>query len=382
MNSNKQVCKDCIYDSDTPSITFNEEGVCNYCEMIDELKDEYGTGTEKGVESFQKILKNIKKEGNGKKYDCVIGVSGGTDSSYMLHKIKEWGLRPLAVHYDNTWNTSIATQNIKLMLDKLNIDLYTHVVDNEEIDSIFKAFFYSGVPELDACTDLALAEVLYRAADSVGVKYVIEGHSFTTEGVSPLSDVYFDGRYISSINKKYGTMPIKTYPLMTFFRFMKWVLYKRIKKIRPLWYLDYSKEDARKTLENVYGWKYYGGHHLENRLTAFTHQIYLPKKFKKDLRNLSLAASVRSGSMSHEKALEIYRSPISEEKGITDYFLKRLDLTSLEFKRIMNGERKNYRQFPTYKKIFELLRPLFFILYKSNLVPKSFYIKYTSKNEI
>ena len=139
-----------------------------------------------------------------KKYDCVIGVSGGTDSSFMLHKVKEWGLRPLAVHYDNTWNSAIASQNIAIMLSKLDMDLYTHVVDNSEADSILK-HFYASVPELDASTDLALAEVLYRAADSVGVKYVIEGHSFMTEGVAALGDVYFDGRYINSINKIYGT---------------------------------------------------------------------------------------------------------------------------------------------------------------------------------
>ena len=382
MNSNKQICKRCIYDSDVPSIEFDDNGVCNYCEMIDDLKEEYGTGKEKGKNRFKKIIQEIKKNGIGKRYDCVIGVSGGTDSSYMLHKIKEWELRPLAVHYDNTWNTSIATQNIKLMLEKLDIDLYTHVVDNEEVDSIFKAFFYSGVPELDACTDLALAEVLYRAADSVGVKYVIEGHSFMTEGVSPLGDVYFDGRYISSINKKFGSMPINTYPLMTFFRFMKWTTLKRIKKIRPLWYLDYSKEEARKILEKEYGWKYYGGHHLENRLTAFAHQIYLPKKFKKDLRNLSLSASARSGFLSQEEALRIYRSPINEEKGLTEYFIKRLGISEREFLGIMNDEPKNYKDYPSYKRIFEILRPLFFLLYKSNLVPKSFYIKYTSKNEL
>ena len=304
---NKKICSRCIYDSSIPKIEFDEKGECNYCKMSDDLAKMYSTGKPEGYKKFGEILNAIKKAGKGKKYDCVVGASGGTDSSFMLHlAVKEWGLRPLAVHYDNTWNTSYATENIRKVTTKLNIDLYTHVIDNKESDDIIKSFFKSGVAEIDAPTDLAFAEVHYRAASKYGIKYILEGHTFMEEGVSPLSDVYFDGRYISSINKKYGTMPIKTYPLMTFFRFMKWVLYKRIKKIRPLWYLDYSKENARKTLEKVYGWKYYGGHHLENRLTAFTHQIYLPKKFEKDLRNLSLAASVRSGSMSHEKALEIY----------------------------------------------------------------------------
>ncbi|RPG49568.1 MAG: N-acetyl sugar amidotransferase [Gammaproteobacteria bacterium TMED104] len=379
---NIQICTKCIYDETTPSIEFNESGICNYCLMIDQLSDEYGTGRKKGKKIFESIITKIKSDGRNKEYDCVIGVSGGTDSSYMLHMIKEWGLRPLAVHYDNTWNTSIATQNIKVMLDRLGIDLYTHVVDNSEADSIFKAFFYASVPELDAATDLALAEVLYRAANHVGVKYIIEGHSFKTEGVAALGDVYFDGKYISSINKKFGTKKIKTYPLMTFMRFMKWVLVKRIKKIRPLWYLDYSKESARKILEQEYGWKYYGGHHLENRLTAFVHTNYLPQKFGRDLRDLTLSAKARSGIISREAALKEYRQSISYEPGLVDYFKKRLEITDNEYKRVMSMKTKTFRDYPSYKKLFETLRPLFYLLYKSNLVPKSFYIKYTSKNEI
>ena len=303
-------CSRCIYDEFTPSIEFDEDGICNYCHMIDQLIDEYGTGKEKGASKFKKIIEKIKHDGRKKKYDCVIGVSGGTDSSFMLHKVKEWGLRPLAVHYDNTWNSAIASQNIAIMLSKLDIDLYTHVVDNSEADSIFKAFFYASVPELDASTDLALAEVLYRAADSVGVKYVIEGHSFMTEGVAALGDVYFDGRYINSINKIYGTKKIKTYPLMTFFRFMKWTLIKRIKKIRPLWYLEYSKEEARKVLQDNYNWRYYGGHHMENRLAAFYHAIYMPQKFNRDLRNLSLSAKARTGVMKREDAIDEYKNQL------------------------------------------------------------------------
>ena len=300
----------------------------------------------------------------------------------MLHKIKEWGLRPLAVHYDNTWNSAIASQNIAIMLTELDIDLYTHVVNNSEADSIFKAFFLASVPELDASTDLALAEVLYRAADDVGVKYVIEGHSFITEGVAALGDVYFDGRYINSINKRFGTKKIKTYPLMTFFRFMKWTLVKRIKKIRPLWYLEYSKEEARDILQKNYGWKYYGGHHMENRLAAFFHAIYMPQKCNRDLRNLSLAAKARSGLMTRDQALDEYSKPIEFEQGLIEYFKKRLQLTDSQYKNIMSKKPKSYRDFPTYKKLFELLRPMFFYMYKVNLVPKSFYIKYTSKNDL
>jgi len=381
--NNIQTCSRCIYDSTTPSISFNQDGVCNYCEMSDQIAEEYGTGQDKGMKKFNSILKEIKHDGRKKKYDCVIGVSGGTDSSYMLHMIKnEWGLRPLAVHYDNTWNSAIATQNIAIMLEELDIDLYTHVVDNSEADSIFRSFFFAGVPELDASTDLALAEVLYRAADHVGVKYVIEGHSFMTEGVGPLGDFYFDGRYISSINRKFGNKRIKTYPLMTFFQFMKWVLVKKIKKIRPFWYLEYSKEEARKILEENYAWRYYGGHHCENRLSAFLHSVWLPQKINRDLRTLSLGARARAKLMSREEALLEIEKPIEYEVGLVDYFKKRLKITDKEYETHMTSKPNSFKDFPTYKKLFEHLRPMFYFLYLANLVPKSFYIKYTSKSDV
>jgi hypothetical protein len=350
--------------------------------MVDGLKAQYKTGTEEGENIFQEIVKQIKKEGKGKKYDCVVGVSGGTDSSFMIIKAVEWGLRPLAVHYDNTWNTAIATENIRKVLSKLKVDLYTHVVDNKESDDIFRSFFLANVPELDAATDLALAETLYRAASKYNVKYILEGHSFITEGVAPLGNVYFDGAYIKNIHKQFGTMKMKTYPLMDFWSFMKWILVKRIKKIRPLWYISYSKEEARALLERDYCWNYYGGHHLENRMTAFNHSVYFPQKFGIDLRNLSLAASARAGFITREEALEEYKKPPYIEPELVDYFKKRIGLTDEVYEKVMKGPRKSYRDYKTYKRRFEILRPLFFILAKANLVPMSFYIKYTSKNEL
>ena len=141
LNTNLKVCTKCIYDERVASIIFDENGVCNYCHQISELQQKYGTGEEKGEQKFLEIVKEIKKAGKGKKYDCIVGVSGGTDSSYMLYLSKKWGLRPLAVHYDNTWNSAIATENIRKVLDALDVDLFTHVVDNKESDDIFKSFF-------------------------------------------------------------------------------------------------------------------------------------------------------------------------------------------------------------------------------------------------
>lgn len=376
------ICSRCIYDDKVPSITFDENGVCNYCTMIDDLKLQYGTGTLDGEEKLNSIIDKIKADGKGKKYDCVVGVSGGTDSSYMLYMAKKWGLRPLAVHYDNTWNSAIATENIRKMLNKLDIDLFTYVVDNKEMDDIFNAFLISGVPELDGATDLALAEVLYRAASKFGVKYILEGHSFVTEGVAPLGNVYFDGKYIKSIHKQFGKLPMKTYPLMDFLSFMKWILVKRIKKIRPYWYISYSKEDARLFLEKEFEWQYYGGHHLENRITAFQHSFYSRRRSGLDLRNLSLAALARNGIITREEAIRRYSEPPHMEDDLVEYFKKRMNLSDDKFEAIMDAPLKTYKDYPTYKPLFEFLRPFFYIMAKMNLVPMSFYIKYTSKSGV
>lgn len=372
-----QICSRCIYDESVGGIWFDEKGVCRYCKQIDQLSLEYQTGMEGGISTFESILTRVKRDGRGKKYDCVVGVSGGTDSSYMIHQaVKEWGLRPLAVHYDNTWNTAISTQNIHKMLTELDVDLYTHVVDNKEADDIFKAFFYASVPELEASTDLALAEVLYRAAWKHGVKYVFEGHSFITEGITPVAKNYFDGRYIKQIHKRYGKLPMKTYPLMDLKKFLFWAAVARIKKIRPYWYIDYNKEEARDLLSDRYNWQYYGGHHLENRMTAFFHTVYAPQKLKMDFRNNTLSALVRNGKLTRNMGIKQYCEDVKADHRLVKHFRKRLGFSENEYKSQMTEPLKNWTEFPTYKKTFERLRPIFYVLSKANLVPKSFYQKY------
>lgn len=374
--SDIRICSRCIYDERVSGISFDGQGVCNYCRQVETLKDQYGVGRDKGIKQLAGIVEQVKAAGRGKKYDCVIGVSGGTDSSYMVYLAKQWGLRPLAVHYDNTWNSSIATQNIRKVLGALHVDLYTHVIDNKEADDIFRSFFYAGVAEIEAATDLALAETMYRAAAKYGVKYVFEGHSFVTEGITPVGRNYFDGRYIQSIHQRFGRRPMRSYPLMTFARFLWWSCVARIRKIRPFWYIDYSKEEARAFLEKEFGWQYYGGHHLENRMTAFYHGIYLPQKFQTDLRNNTLSALARTGILTREQAWAEYNTPPKVEDELLQYFKKRLELSNEEYERLMREPPKSWHEYPTYKRRFELLRPLFSILAKANLVPMSFYLKY------
>lgn len=372
----KTICTRCIYDSDVPNIHFDDAGVCNYCHQVDALKLQYATGKPEGEAALAKIVEEIKQAGKGKKYDCVVGVSGGTDSSFLLLKCMDWGLRPLAVHYDNTWNSAIATENIRKVTSKLKIDLKTFVIDNKESDDIFRSFFLAGVPEFDASTDIAFVQTIRKVAAQYGIKHILEGHSFIAEGVSPQGKNYFDGKYIADIHKKYGRIRMKTFPNMTFFQFLKWAVFYRQKFIRPLWYIDYSKPDARKVLQETTGWTYYGGHHLENRATSFAHTVYHPQKFKIDNRNWSLAAEVRAGILSHEEALKTYHTPIEVDPDLIPYVKKRMGLSDEEYNEVMTGPNRSFRDFKTYKKRFERLRPLFKILADKNLVPRSFYIKY------
>lgn len=374
-------CSKCLYDEETPNILFNEEGVCNYCIKDDELRKQF-PGGKTGKKAFEKIVDEIKLQGKGKKYDVIIGVSGGTDSTYMLHIAKEYGLRPLAVHFDNTWNTTVAQQNIKNALEVLDIDLWTYVVNNSEYDDIYKAFFNASTPDLEIPTDIALAAVLNMAADKFGIKYVFEGHSFKTEGMAPLGWIYMDAKYIDSVHKKFGKLPMKTFPNFRFTKQLKWMLWNKLKKIRPLWYLDYDKAEAKKIITEKYGWQWYGGHHLENRITAFYHTYFLPRKFDIDMRTLGFSGRIRSGQLSREEGFKRLESIPAFDYELFEMILKRYGYTLEEFEKLMLLPNKTYKEYETYKPMFEKFRPFFYIMAKAELIPWSFYIKYTAKDNI
>lgn len=375
-----KICKICIYDETIPAISFDAEGVCNYCRQSEQMQEEYPTG-EAGKKKLEEMVAEIKKSGKGKPYDVVIGVSGGCDSSYMLHLAKkEYGLRPLAVHFDNTWNSTIAVENIQVVLEKLDIDLYTHVVDNREICDLMKSFLKASVPELDTPTDLALAVTHYMAAEKYGIKYIWEGHSFRTEGISPIGWFYMDAKYVQSIQSQFGEMPIKSLPMFWMRKWFKWMLVDGIKKLRPLYYLDYDKTKVKEFLQEEYGWQWYGGHHMENRTAYFVNNYYLPNKFGIDLRYCEFSALVRSGQMSRDEALEKIHQPKPFDEEILEEYKKRLRISDEEFEEIMNQKPKSFRDYKTYKETFVKMRPLFYMLYKANFVPRSFYDKFTRKN--
>lgn len=372
-----KICTRCIFNETIPNISFDIKGVCNYCLQIEELDTKY-PNDERGASELQAIIDKIKKSGKGKKYDAIIGVSGGCDSSYLMHLMKvKYGLRLLAVHFDNTWNSTIATENINTIVQALDIDLYTYVVDAAEFDDIVLSFLKAGVRDIDIPTDIGLASTMNIAAEKFGIKYKIDGHSFRTEGSAPMGWVYMDAKYIQTIHNKFGKIPMKTFPNLWLYKQLKWMLLGRIESIRPLYHLKYDKEAAKEMLAKNYNWQWYGGHHLENRTSSFFHSYFFPTRWQSDFRIAGYSAYCREGDMTREKALALMAEPPHIEEGLLDYYKKRLNLSDEEFDRLMNLPKKHYSEFKTYKKLFERMRPFFYLMAKWNLIPWSFYIKYT-----
>ncbi len=371
----KHTCTRCIYDNTIPKISFDQEGICNYCHQYDQMNSEYPTGAA-GKAILDEYVRKMKEDGKGKHYDVVIGVSGGCDSSYMLHFAHSYGLRILAAHFDNTYNSKIAVENIQIVLEKLKIDLYTHVVDNAEYQRIYKSFFKASVPEIDTPTDLALAAVHYMAAAKYGIKHIWEGHSFRTEGISPSGWFYMDAKYIQTIHNQFGDGKIKTLPVLWMTKWIKWMIINKIKKFRPLYYMDYNKEEVKNFLADTYGWQWYGGHHMENRSAYFANNYYLPKKFGIDLRYSEYSALIRAGLLKREEALDKIKEDKPFDPEILSEIKTRVGFTDAEWEDIMNAKPLHYTHYTTYKKTFERMRPFFFFMYKAGYVTKSFYVKY------
>lgn len=370
-------CARCLYDQRIPGISFDESGVCNYCKIHDQLDSEYPVG-EAGRRRLEALAGAIRRAGRGKQYDVVVGVSGGCDSSYLLYTAKELGLRPLAVHFDNTWDSEVAVRNIRRVLKALDVDLFTYVVDNEEYDDIYRSFFRAGVPDLEAPTDIALAAVLNMAAEKYSVRYIFEGHSFRTEGISPLGWLYMDARYIASVHERFGRRPLRTFPNLWLRDQVRWMVVRGIQKIRPLYWVDYHKQQAMELLQKKLGWEWYGGHHLENRITAFYHTYFLSRRFGIDTRLLGHSALIRSGQLSREEGLRAIETPRMHDPALVAMVKKRLGFSDDEFEQLMTMPRHTHREFETYEATFKRLRWFFWLMYRLDRIPKSFYIKFAA----
>jgi len=375
----KQVCSRCLYDETVPGLTLDSDGICNYCHIHNQLDREYPTGPE-GEKRLSRIADKIKKEGRGRKYDVAVGISGGCDSSYLLYVTRQLGLRPLAVHFDNTWNSEIAINNIHNVTKLLNVDLLTYAVDSKEYDDICRAFLNSGVRDVDIPNDIALTTTLYRAAETHGIEYIFIGHSFRTEGIAPLGWTYMDGKYIESVQRRYGTRPLKTFPNLWLSDFVRWAAIKGIRRYRPLYYVDYVKEDVKRFLSDNLGWQWYGGHHLENQFTAFIVTYFLPKRYGVDMRLLGYAALIRSGQMERSRGLDLIRQPPQCDPQLVKMVKDRLQFSREEFERMMDAPRRTHQDFKTYKRFSERTRWFWWLMYKLDRIPKSFYIKYTASD--
>ena len=374
-HTTQQTCIRCLYDISVPGVSFGSSGECSYCILHDEMDMQYPVGV-KGQVALQSSIREMKESGSGKEFDCILGVSGGCDSSFLAHAMVEYGLRPLAVHFDNTWDSAIATNNIYTVLDQLNVPLETFVVDNHEYDDIHRAFIESGVRDLEAPTDIGFMGVLYRAAEAHDVKFIVEGHSFRTEGVSPAGQFYMDGRYVKEVHRLFGTIPMDTYPNMPFREFVRWAAFSGIRRLRPLYWIDYNKEAAKTLLTKEYGWEWYGGHHLENRWCNFHHTYFLPRRFGIDHRINELSGRVRSGQITRKEAESEFAIPPVVDLELIEMVKKRLGYGDEQWEELMEAPRRHYSDYPTYKRTFERLRVLFWALYKMDRVPKTFYVKY------
>lgn len=356
-----KVCSKGVWDESVPKIVFDELGVSNYAHLFDKLVEAYPRG-EKGLSEWMGLVDKIKKYGKNKRYDCVVGVSGGTDSCYLLHLAKEFGLRPLAVNLDNGWNSDIAVKNIKKITNALSIDLETYVIDYEEVKDLIKSYMKAGLPWIDIPTDLAIKAVLYKIASREGIKYILRGNDFRSEGTQPTEWTYGDGRQLSFIHRKYGNVKLKTFPNYTIINLVYYGFIKGVKSVYPYYYLDYNKGEAQAFLSEKYNWEYYGGHHHENIFTKFVITYWLYEKFGIDKRKITLSAQILSCEITRDEALrQLDVAPYDKNdlENTINYMLKKLDLSREEFNLIFSAEKHTYADYPSYTFIFGKMRKYF-----------------------
>ena len=351
MSSEYRMCTRCVMDTTDPDIVFDENGVCNHCHTYDRMVREYVVDGEEGLRHLEQTAQKIRKDGQGKKYDCVIGVSGGVDSTYVAYRVKKLGLRPLAVHLDNGWDSELAVKNIEETLKRLDIDLYTEVLDWEEFKDLQVSFLRASTPDSEIPTDHAINALLGNLAQKIGVKYVIIGSNVRTETHLPRawSQGHLDWKYIREIQKRFGTQPFRTFPHIGFFTYYLRMLTQ--KRVEILNYLGYNKKEALRVLQEELGWRYYGGKHYESIYTRFYQGYILPEKFGFDKRRSHLSSLVCSGEVTREQALEELKVPTyapSMQEEDREYVVKKLGLTDAEFAAIMSAPRKSYWDYPSY----------------------------------
>lgn len=370
-----RVCSRCVMDESDPRIQFDSHGVCNHCRSFDLLRasrlEEGGAGRER----FDKIVEQIKSAGRGREYDCVVGISGGVDSTYTCHVIARAGLRALAVHLDNGWNSELATHNIEQALKKLGMELFTYVIDWPEFKDLQLAFLRASTPDGELPTDHAIFALMMRVANEQRVRYVITGMNYATESTNVEDWTYSpsDWRYIRGVHRKFGSRPLRTYPHFS----LPYLAYtfglKRVKFVSPLNYLPYERSEAVRVLREELGWRDYGGKHHESIYTRFFQSYILPQKFGIDKRRAHLSDRIKIGHTTRAAALaELAQPPYDPELLEADrlYVIKKLGISEEEFASIMAAPRRTFRDYPNQDAVIRRLKRLQHWLRRRQVIPK------------
>jgi len=354
MNSRKyQICTNCIMDTSDSTITFDDRGWCDFCRNFQQNILPNWHPNERGVREITPLIEKIKREGKGRDHDCLIGISGGLDSSYVAYIAKEmFGLRPLMFHCDAGWNSDLGVSNIQKMIEGLGLDLVTEVVNWEEMKDLQRAFFKSQVPFVDTPQDLALFSAIYNFSAKNGFKYVITGGNNSTECVrESIEWTYFssDMRHVRDIHKRFGSRPLETFPacdILKYKIYYRWVKGTRV--IKLLDYVPYIKKEAIRTLSEKFGWQPYPQKHYESRFTRFYESYWTPKKFGYDKRRAYMSSEILTGQMTREEALERIARPELDEKTMAqefEYVATKLGWTVAEFEEIFRGENKTFKDY-------------------------------------
>ena len=361
MNKEFQICSNCVMDTSDPQIVFDANGVCDHCNtFINFTKPEWDSQL-KNTKRNNNIIRGIEADGSGKDYNCILGMSGGIDSSYLLHlAVTEYQLKPLVFHVDAGWNSDIAVNNIEVLVKKLNLELYTEVINWNQIKDLQLSFFKSGVPHIDTPQDHAFFATMYKFASEHKIKHILTGANFSTECVrNPKSWMYFqsDATQIKDIHKKFGTRHINDFPLTSLLWHKIYLPYiKGIKVHKPLNFSNYYKQDAISVLKDLYGWQPYPQKHFESRFTRFYESYWLYEKFGYDTRKVQFSSLILTNQMKREDALKILKEKPYDELNIRhdfEYIASKLDISESDLMTFMSAPNKTYKDYRNQNYLYE-----------------------------
>ncbi len=367
MIRNYQICTKTIMDTSDPNITFDSKGISNHVREYELGRERALVKPEDRENQLNELVSKIKAAGQGKEYDCIIGLSGGADSSYVAYLVKQLGLRPLAVHLDNGWNSELAVKNIENIVKKCGFDLFTYVINWDQFKDLQLAYLRSSVVDIEVLTDNAISVIIDKLARKHKIKYFLSGTNIATEAIMPASwfyNVKYDSLNIKAIHKRFGRLKdISTFPIFNAWQYVRYRYFGRIKTVSLLNYYEYTKKDAIKLLERELDWKDYGGKHWESKFTQFYQTYILPKKFNVDKRRAFLSCLVLSNQITRDEALEEISKEIYPEKKLKEdieYFKKRFDITDEEMEKIMSEAPRSHYDYPSYdmihKKLVKIMR--------------------------